>query len=290
MSELESRGDDVVVLTRGARASEGRVTFVQWTPDRRGPWVEALEGADVVVNLAGAGVLDERWSDERFRVLRESRITSTRVLAEAIAGLEKKPRVFVSGSAVGYYGMSHSDDVLDEKTSAGADKLAQLCAEWEAAAEPASRAGVRVVHPRIGIVLGKSGGALQKMLPVFKAGLGGPIGCGRQYFPWIHSRDAVRAIVFAIDTDSVKGPFNVTGPTPVTMNHFTNVLAKALDRPSFFRVPPFALKLVMGEMAEVLLSGQRATPSKLNDAGFAFVFPEVECALSELFGRAKPKS
>ena len=288
--ELEARGDEVVVLTRKARAPEGRVTFVQWTPNRPGSWTEALRGADAVVNLVGAGVLDERWSEERFRTLRESRVEPTRVLAEAIAALPEKPRVFLSASAVGYYGMRHQDETLDEASSAGTDKLAQLCVEWEAAAEPARQAGVRVVHPRIGIVLGKEGGALQKMAPAFKVGLGGPIGCGRQYFPWIHSRDAIRALVFAIDSEAVRGPFNVTGPSAVTMNHFSNALGKTLGRPSFLRVPSFALKLVMGEMAEVLLTGQRATPKKLNDAGFAFVFPEVECALGELFGRVKPKS
>lgn len=290
VSELELRGDDVVVLSRSASragAAEKRVKRVAWTPDRLGDWVSHLEGADAVVNLSGAGVLDKRWSEERFHELRSSRIESTSVLARAIAQMKKKPSVFLSGSAVGYYGMKRESAPVDESAPPGEDRLAQLCVDWERAAGEASAAGVRVVHPRIGIVLSNDGGALKSMVPAFKAWLGGPIGSGKQYFPWIHSRDTVRGLVFAIDSSTLTGPFNLTGPQPTTMNEFANELARTLERPAIVRVPPFALRLVLGEMADVLLTGQRAVPKKLNDAGFAFIFPEVKCALGELFGPPK---
>jgi len=288
VGELELRGDDVVVLSRSTGAIEGKAKRVAWTPDRLGDWVAHLEGADAVVNLVGAGVLDARWTEERFHELRESRIGPTHVLVRAMEQLKKKPSVFLSGSAVGYYGMNVETPPIDESAPPGTDRLAQLCVDWENAASEATSIGIRVVHPRTGIVLSNDGGALAKMAPAFKAWVGGPIGCGRQYFPWIHIRDAVRGLVFALESSAVEGAFNLTGPAPVTMNEFSRRLAGALHRPAFLRVPPFALRLIMGEMADVLLTGQRAIPKKLNDVGFAFVFPEVECALRELFGAEKP--
>jgi uncharacterized protein (TIGR01777 family) len=294
---LTERGDDVVVLSRRSRGQmrhcdglgprpacfrgSGKVELVSWTPEKHGEWWRAVDGADAVVHLAGAGVFDEAWTPERRDVLRSSRIRSTDLLAQAIARAERKPSVFVSGSASGIYGTSTGDQLLTETDLPGDDFLAQLCVEWEGAAAPAREAGVRVCHPRTGLVLGPSGGMLAKMLPAFRAFVGGPVGTGAQYMGWVHIVDVVRALEHAMDTE-LSGPFNVTAPEPVTMDTFAQVLGEALGRPSIFRVPPFAVKLAFGDRAEAVLTGQRALPRRLSDSGFAFVFPELGSALADL--------
>ena len=294
---LTERGDDVVVLSRGSRRARhcglgprpacfrgsGKVELTTWTPEKEGEWMRAIDGADAVVHLAGAGVFDEAWTPERREVLRSSRIRSTELLAEAIAGAAKKPRVFVSGSAIGIYGTSTGDRTLSEDDPPGDDFLATLCRDWEAAAAPARAAGVRVCHPRIGLVLGRDGGMLAKMIPAFRAFVGGPVGTGAQYMGWVHIVDAVRALEHAMDTVIV-GPFNVTAPDPVTMATFAHVLGETLGRPALFRVPPFAVKLAFGDRADAVLTGQRAVPRRLSDAGFAFVFPELASALADIIG------
>jgi uncharacterized protein (TIGR01777 family) len=287
---LSERGDDVVVLSRGhdtlcpgpragCMRGSGKVELATWTPEQGGDWQRVVDGADAVIHLAGASVLDGRWTPEFKKVLRSSRIASTKLLAEAIARAEKKPRVFVSGSAVGYYGTSTGDRVLSESDPPGDDFLATLVRDWEDAAKGA---GVRICHPRIGIVLGHRGGALAKMLPFYRAFVGGPVGDGKQYIPWIHMADTVGALEYAIANESVVGPFDVTAPDPVTMNDFSHALAKAVGRPAPFRVPAFAVKLAMGEAAVAVLTGQRAIPKKLVETGFAFVFPELASALADL--------
>jgi uncharacterized protein len=292
---LCERGDDVVVLSRGGAThgcgglgarptccrGSGKVELATWTPEKKGAWSNVVDGADAVVHLAGAGVLDESWTPERKDVLRSSRIRSTELLAEAIARAEKKPRAFVSGSAVGYYGIHADERILDESSPAGDDFLARLVVDWEAAAAPAAEAGVRVSHPRIGLVLGRSGGMLEKMLPAFKAFVGGPVGTGAQYMGWIHLVDTVRALEHAVDTD-LSGPFNVTAPEPVTMSVFARSLGEAMGRPSYLRVPPFAVKLALGSRSEAVLSGQRAIPTRLVDSGFDFVFPDLSSALADI--------
>jgi hypothetical protein len=290
---LVERGDDAVVLSRGevrealgARPhccrGAGAVELRAWTPEKAGEWQSVVAGADAVIHLAGAGVMDERWTPERREVLRGSRIRSTELLAEAIRRAEKKPRVFVSASAVGYYGMRSDDRILTEDAPPGDDFLATLTRDWEAAAGPAREAGVRVCHPRIGIVLGHGGGAFDRLVAPFRMFVGGPIGTGTQYVSWIHLVDTVRALEHALDHD-VSGPFNVTAPEPVTMNELARAIGAALDRPSSFRVPALALKVALGpDRAEVLLTGQRAIPQKLSDSGFAFVFPELASALADL--------
>lgn len=282
---LEGAGHEVVVLSRRAGRSEGRTRQVAWTAGEAGPWMSELDGADVVVHLAGAGVMDERWSAERLEEIRRTRVEPGRLIAEAIAGASHRPRVLVSGSAVGIYGMRMDDTELAEETAAGSDVLAKICVEWEQCADSARAAGVRVVHPRTGIVLGTEGGALAKMLPAFKAFVGGPLGSGRQWVPWVHRDDVVGAITFAADSDRIVGPFNVTAPSPVRMRELAEVIGRVLRRPSLMPVPAAALRLLLGGGAEALLTGQRAIPAKLLEAGYAFRFPALEDALRDLLQR-----
>lgn len=298
MTTLAERGDDVVVLTRGhghghpgdesalgARPAccrgAGKVELAPWTPEKAGAWTRLVDGADAVVHLAGADVLEEDWTPERKELLRSSRIRSTELLAGAMAKAERKPRAFVSGSAIGYYGIHAGAQVLTEESPAGDDFLASLVRDWEGAADAAREAGVRVCHPRIGLVLGRKGGMLEKMLPAFRSYVGGPVGTGAQYMGWIHLVDTVRALEHALDTE-LTGAFNVTAPDPVTMDAFAHALGAALGRPALLRVPEFAVKLAMGTRSEAVLNGQRAVPTRLVASGFAFVFPELTSALADL--------
>lgn len=265
----------------------GTAELVSWTPETAGPWMDVVDGADAVVHLAGAGVVDERWTSERKKLLRSSRITSTRLLAEAIAKAKKRPAVFVSASGVGHYGMKTGSNVIDESAPVGDDFLATLTQDWENAARPAAEAGARVVHPRFGLVLGRRGGLYGKLAPLFKSFVGGPVGDGEQYMPWVHLRDTVSAILAMVDRPDFAGAYNVVAPSPVTMNEFTDELGASLGRPSVMRVPAFAVKLAMGaEAAQAVLTGQRAQPKRLVDAGFAFVFPDLRSALVDLAGTA----
>lgn len=291
---LSERGDDVVVLTRGRHADvpgprrhcmggAGKVELAPWSPEEPGEWQRIVDGADAVVHLAGAPVLDERWTPERMEMLRSSRIRSTELLVDAMRKAEKKPRVFVSGSAIGLYGTKTGDRVCDETAPAGDDFLAKLVADWEAAAQPAKELGVRVVLPRIGIVIGRGGGVLAKMAPIFKAFVGGPIGDGKQYVAWIHVADVVSAIEWSIATEGWEGAFNLSAPEPVTMNDFAHAVAQALHRPCSFRVPATAVRIALGSgPGEVVLTGQRAVPARLVKSSFAFLFPDLSSALADL--------
>ena len=265
---LRERGDEVVVVSR-----RGAVTW---------DTVEAeVAAADAVVHLAGEPIADGRWTPERFKRIRSSRIDTTARLAAAMAR-GQGARVFVSGSAVGIYGMRSDDAVCDEDTPAGEDVLARVCVEWEAAARPAAEAGVRVAHPRIGVVLGR-GGALAKMAGAFRWFVGGPVGSGEQWVSWVHATDVVRALLLLLDREDLSGPFNVTAPTPVTMNDLATAVGRSLGRPSAMRVPAFALRLALGDgLAEALLTGQRAVPRRLLDSGFTFSFTDVGEALRDL--------
>jgi uncharacterized protein (TIGR01777 family) len=265
---LQARGDEVVVVSR-----RGPVTWDLLEDE--------VARADAVVHLAGEPIADARWTPERLERIRSSRVDTTRRIALALA-TRPHPKVFVSGSAVGIYGMRLDDVICDESTPAGDDVLARIVVDWEAAAAPARGAGVRLAHPRIGIVLGH-GGALAKMRKPFELFAGGPIGTGRQWLSWIHVSDAVRALIFAIDRESLSGPFNVVAPAPATMNDFARALGKALGRPSFFRVPAIALRAALGDgVAELLLTGQRAVPRRLLEAGFEFELPTLDEALRDL--------
>lgn len=281
---VRARGDEVVVLTRKAT----RPGEVAWTPTKPGPWLEEIGRADVVVHLAGAGLLDRRLTPERLAECTESRVVPARLIAEAIARSEspRRPRCFVSASAVGIYGGRRDDVVLDEDSPLGGDAIAELCKAWEAAADPAREAAVRVVHPRIGIVLARDGGILERMVPPFRAFAGGPLGDGTQWESWIHVEDVVRALLFAVHDGSLPaGPFDVVAPAPVTMNDLARTLGEVLGRPSVMRVPAFALRAALGrERAEVILTGQRAVPRRLEKAGFAFRHPTLKGALADLVG------
>ena len=270
----------IEVLTRNADKAKERL------PDS----VRVIESLDearepqVIVNLAGENLADGRWTEARKQEMRESRLSITRDLVAFIERCETKPEVLISGSAVGYYG-ARGDEVLDEGKSPSDEFQSHLCADWEAEAMKAEALGVRVCCIRTGIVLGADEGALAQMITPFKFGLGGHFGSGRQYMPWIHIADEVGAIRFLIDHAECRGPFNLTAPNPATNREFTNTLAQVLSRPSFAWVPAFMLKLMLGEMAHLLLTGQRAVPSALEKAGFEHQYPELKAALTQLVGR-----
>lgn len=279
---LSERGAVVRQLVRGGARSEGQVV---WNPSLRPAIADAaaLEGCTAAIHLSGASVAGRRWTRRYREEMTASRVGTTQALADALAGLRVRPRVLVVASAVGIYG-SRGDELLDETSAEGSGFLAGLCHAWEAAAEPARQAGIRVVHARFGVVLGR-GGALAKMLPVFRLGLGGPLGDGRQWMSWVSLDDAVRALVFAMEDESLRGAMNVTAPNPVTNAEFTHALGRALHRPAVLSAPAFALRLAFGEMAEeTLLASQRAMPSRLVCAGFQFRHELVDEALGEALG------
>ena len=274
---------EVVPLVRGpARPGGGEEKrAIAWDPERGTIDRAALEGCDVVVHLAGENVFG-RWSAAKKRRIRESRVAGTRLVSAAIAALERPPRVFLAASAVGYYGDRGAVEVT-EQTPPGDDFLAQVARDWEAATAPAARARIRVVNLRFGVVLAKSGGALAKMLPAFRLGLGGPIGSGAQYFPWIALDDVLGAILHVLATESLSGPVNVTAPHPVTQLEFVRALGRVLRRPAVLPVPPIALRLAFGrEAAAMMGSGQRVVPARLIASGYRFSFSELEPALRHL--------
>ncbi len=287
--ELRERGDEVTALSRDAsRASAALGVEAQEWKDPKGerPPLDSLRGRDGVVHLLGETIA-QRWSDEVKSEIRDSRILSTRNLVEALAELPEgeRPKVLVSQSATGWYG-AHGDERLDESAPAADDFLAQVTADWEAEAEKARELGLRVVLTRTGVVLSESGGALEKMLPFFKLGIGGPVAGGRQYVPWVHLDDVVGAIVFALDNDPVDGPVNVTAPEPVTNGELSKTLGRVLHRPAFAPVPSLAVKTLYGEMAEIVTTGVRAVPARLGELGYAFRRPSLEDALRDATGRA----
>lgn len=272
-----------VVLTRSpGKAPEGleHARFVEWDPAAGPPPPEALEGADVVFNLAGAPIADGRWTEARRKQILESRVVTTRNLVAGIGALSNRPRVLVSGSAVGFYG-DRGDEKLDEHARAGDDFLARVCRDWEREAEVARGLGLRVVTVRTGLVLG-DGGALEKMLPPFKLGLGGKIAGGKQWMPWIHLDDQVGLLLHAATSDDLDGPLNACAPNAVTNAEFTRALGEALHRPAIIPVPGFALRTALGEMSTVLTASQRAVPRRAEETGYAFEHPELAGALRHI--------
>jgi uncharacterized protein len=274
---LRGRGDELTVLTRHPRPGTNP-RYLEWDT-RSAPPLEALR-ADAIFHLAGESVA-QRWTPEVKRRIRSSRVDSTRALVEAIEHSPQRPSVLISMSAIGFYG-SRGDEVLTESSAPGSDFLADTSIEWEREAQRASGLGVRVVNPRIGIVLGRDGGALDRMLTPFRFGAGGRLGSGRQWISWIHIDDIAGLLLFALDYPGLRGPVNATAPMPVRNSDFTRELARALNRPAVLPVPLFALKLMFGEMGDVLVSSARVEPKAALEAGYAFRFPELAAALSDL--------
>jgi uncharacterized protein (TIGR01777 family) len=275
---LTSRGLPILQLVRRPSTQP---SALQWNPSANPaiPDPDALENISAAIHLSGSNVAAHRWTPAYKREIADSRIQSTRALANALANLRNPPQTLLVASASGIYG-NRDDQLLDESSAPGTGFLAQVCQEWEAAAQPAVQAGIRVVHLRFGVVLGPGHGALGKMLPIFRLGLGGPLGSGRQWMSWISLQDAVSAILFLIDTPSISGPVNLTAPSPITNAQFTRALAHAVHRPAIFRAPAFALRMALGEMAdEGLLASARVYPSRLTSAGFKFSQPTIAQAL-----------
>jgi hypothetical protein len=273
-----SRHDVRQLVRRDPRSPNER----RWAPDRGELDLADLDGVDAVVCLSGVGIADHRWSDGYKRALRDSRLDSVGTIARAVAVTEPAP-VLLSGSAVGYYGDT-GDDVVDETAPSGAGFLAELCRDWEAASSPAQRAGGRVAQLRTGLVLAADGGLLKRLKPIVLAGAGGRIGDGRQYLPWISLADEVAAIEFLLQHE-VHGAVNLTGPTPVRNAEFMSALGRVLRRPTVLPTPGFALRMVLGELAQDVLGGQRAVPAVLDAAGFRWQHPDLDSALRWALGR-----
>jgi uncharacterized protein (TIGR01777 family) len=273
----------LVLLSRRppVEISVAKKQWLAWQPGASGEWERAIDGADAIINLAGEPIAGKRWTTEQKKILRSSRIEGTKALVDAIAKAQIKPKLMISSSAVGYYG-PHGDQTLNEDSKPGDDFLARLCVDWEAEAQKAEALGVRVCLLRTGIVLAKGQGALKKMVPPFKMFIGGPLGSGRQWMPWIHIEDEVSVIQFLVENERARGAFNGTAPNPVTMAEFSETLGAVLNRPSWARVPPSVLALVVGEMAEMLLNGQRAIPEAAIKLGFKFKYPNLKLALESL--------
>ena len=281
-TSLCQEGHRVTLLTRrreeAQRLCGATVTAVEWNGREAGAWERCLEGADAVVNLAGAPIADGRWTDARKRLLSESRVLTTRLLAEAISRRTSKPRTLISASGIGYYGAS-DDRVLDEVATRGEGFLADLCLAWEAEALRTAELGVRVVLLRTGMVLELDGGALPKMLLSFRLFAGGPIMPRTQWVSWIHRRDHIGLIQWLLTTPSVSGPVNAVAPEAVTMNRFCEVLGRVIHRPSWLPVPGFALQAALGELGTLMTTGQRINPAKALSGGYVFHYPTLESAL-----------
>ncbi len=285
--QLLAENNDVVMLTR--KQGKGKIEhpglrYVQWDGATLGEWAHEVDGADAIVNFAGELIAGKRWSATQKRLILESRVNATRVLVSAIRQASKKPSVLVSASAVGYYGDVKSGKI-SESALKGSGFLADVCEQWEQASKPATSLGVRVVNPRIGVVLEENGGALPKLLLPFKMGFGGWMGSGAQWFPWIHRDDVVNAITYSIKNSSIEGAVNLAAPESVSMKEFCCVLGKVLHRPAWAPVPGFVLKIALGEMSEMLLTGQNVVPKKLLDNGYTFLYLKLFDALSSIVGK-----
>lgn len=272
---LRADGHDLVRLVRRpARAGDE----VEWDPKRQYVDTAGLAGCEAVVHLAGAGVGDHRWTAAYKKEIRESRVLGTAALAEALASLDVPPKVLVCGTAIGYYGDTGTRAV-DEEAPPGEGFLAGVCVEWEEAAAPAQEAGIRTVFARTGLVVAREGGAWGKLFPIFRAGLGGRLGSGRQYWSFISQHDHIAALRHLLDTPELSGPVNLTAPDPVTNREVTAAMGRALHRPALFPVPAPAIRLVLGEFAEDVLGSQRVLPRRLLDSGFRFAFPGIDGAI-----------
>lgn len=274
VKQLRANGHEVVRLVRREPAAPDEVT---WRPNQGQLDPAVVDGADAAINLGGAGVGDHRWNEEYKRLIRSSRVNSTEMLARAVGAAQRPPRVLLNASAVGYYGDT-GDGEVDEAGKPGSGFFPEVCQAWEAATAPAEEAGIRVAHLRNGLVLGPDGGLLGPMLPMFRLGLGGPLGNGRQWMPWISLADALAAMEFLLTAD-VTGAVNLTGPAPVRNKVFARTLGRVLRRPAVLPVPALALRLVIGEFGREAVASQRVLPAVLTGAGYRFEHPDLEAAL-----------
>lgn len=287
-AELASQGSSITILTRFPRQRESRagIKFVVGDPTAGGPWQDLVAGHDTLINLAGSSIFC-LWTRANRKAIRDSRITITRNLVAALSGVDKQKTTLINASAVGYYG-NRQDEELNEDSLAGDGFLAEVVREWEAEARQAEKYGARVLLCRFGVVLGRNGGALSKMLPAFRLGLGSPLGSGRQWFPWIHIDDLVSILLFLSREEKISGPVNCAAPNPATNRDVSLALGRILGRPVFLpAVPAGLLRLLLGEFATVFLDGQKVMPEKLLASGFVFQYPEITEAFIDLL--AKPK-
>lgn len=279
IKSMEPEGHEIFRLVRYAPHSP---TEIEWSPDRYSIALAMIEGFDVVVNLAGESIAEGRWTEDKKRRIRESRVKGTKLLGDALANLTTPPKTFICASAIGYYG-NGGDEILTEASPPGDDFLAHVCAEWEQATALATEKGIRVVNARFGVILDTKGGALAKMLPPFRMGVGGRIGSGKQWMSWIALDDVIGALNFALAHESMKGPVNFVSPNPVTNAEFTKALGKALSRPTLFPIPAFGIRLLFGEMGEtLLLGGQRVAPAELKASGYKFKYSQLAAALPDI--------
>ena len=275
---IPSLTHDGAAMTRLVRTT-AKAGEIEWHPNQDSLSAQSLEGFDVIINLAGENIAGGRWTDEQKRKIRDSRVSGTHLLSEAIAKMNVKPSAFICASATGIYG-DRDDETLDEQSESGGGFLAGVCREWEKACEPAIKAGVRVVNLRLGPILAREGGMLAKLLTPFKMGMGGKVGSGKQYISWVALDDVVTAIKLTISDQSMRGPVNIVSPNPVTNEEFTRTLGHVLNRPTALHMPAFAARLAFGEMAdEMLLASQKVLPKKLTSMGFEFKYPELEAAM-----------
>ncbi len=275
--ELWSVGRDV---ERSRKLIPNIAGHLSLNDEHRAKLIEVMSGCRAVVNLAGASIGELRWTEKNKALMYSSRIKTTEVLAKIITELPQAPSVFVSTSAIGYYGFGH-DEIFREENKAGSDFLARLCADWETAASPAKKL-CRVVHPRIGVVFDTEAGALAKLLPLFRLGIGGPLGSGKQWMSWVHHTDLIRALHFCIVNEQVQGAINCVAPHAVRMNELASILAKTLHRPAIFRVPTFVLRLVLGEQHVIVTEGQHVSSERIESLGFSFEFPNCDICVNNL--------
>jgi uncharacterized protein (TIGR01777 family) len=269
-------------IHRLVRHYPGSPDEIEWSPDRYSIALSLIEGFDAVVHLAGESIAEGRWIDEKKKRIRESRVKGTKLLSDALANLTQPPKTLISASAIGYYG-DRDDEVLTETSAPGNDFLSEVCVEWEQATSHATTMGIRVMNARFGIILAKDGGALKKMLPPFRMGIGGRIGSGKQWMSWIALDDVIGALKFALTNDSLAGPANFVAPNPVRNAEFTKRLGNVLSRPTIFPIPAFGVRFAFGEMADaLLLSSQRVEPTRLKDAGYQFKYSQLAPALSNI--------
>jgi uncharacterized protein (TIGR01777 family) len=284
-SELMKRGDEVTIFTRNTNRAKIEIPhaaqYVEWNYNKPGEWKEHLNLKDAVIHLAGASLYDKRWTKHYKKIIIESRETSTANLVNAIKEADEKPKVFICSSAVGYYGDS-GDKVLTENSQKGNSFTAKVCEKWERAAAEVEKYGVRRISIRTGIVLNRGEGTLKKMVTPFKFFVGGTLGSGKQWFPWVHINDLVKIFLFVLDNNEIQGALNAVSPNPVRMKELTDEIGRILHRPSFFKVPSFALRIALGELADEVTASLRVKPQKLNDQNFKFQFENISLCLKDL--------